>query len=55
MKKHDDQNQTSWIQFLEKRIAVLVVKGASKAKIEALTGNLKRLKNGETKINRKHD
>jgi len=53
MKKQHDQNRKRWIQFLEKRIAVMVVKGASKAKIEALKGNLKRLKNVEKKYNKK--
>lgn len=49
MKKHGDQKRQDWIQFLEKRISVLVVKGTCKAKIEALTGNLKRLKYEEKK------
>lgn len=54
MKKHGDKNRMNWIQFLEKRISVLVVTGASGRKIEALTGNLKRLKNEQKKLDRKY-
>lgn len=46
MKRHDNQ-RGNWIQFLEKRISLLVVKGACPEKIKALKGNLKRLRNGK--------
>lgn len=54
MKKHGDKNRFDWIRFLERRISLLVVNGASQTKIEALTGNLKRLKNEEKELDRKY-
>ena len=41
MKKHGDQKNKDWIQFLKRRISVLVAEGACKEKIESLKGTLK--------------
>jgi hypothetical protein len=56
--KSSEAQIDNWIRFLEKKISVIVLKGASEGKIAALMGNFKRLKgirNDETKIDRNND